>query len=57
MSHISRIESAVLSGTDYNHSIYGIGIRRAVKQIYTKKDMNKVVEYLRGVKPYCDRVP
>jgi hypothetical protein len=43
MNHISRVESAVLTGTDYNSSIYGIGIKRAVKQIYTKKDMNKVV--------------
>lgn len=57
MDHISRIESAVLTGTDYNNSIYGIGIKRAVKQIYTKKNMNRVIEYLRGAKTYCDRVP
>jgi exonuclease-1 len=57
LDYIGRLESAILSGSDYNHSVKGIGIKRAVKNIYKLKNMNNVIEYLRGVKPYSDKVP
>lgn len=44
LDYIGRVESAVLSGSDYNSSIKGIGIKRAVKFISKLKSMDKVIE-------------
>lgn len=33
MSHINRVEVAILAGSDYNSSIKGIGIKKAIKNL------------------------
>ncbi len=57
LDHVGRLECAILSGTDYNGSVSGIGIKRATKLVHKLKGMNNVITHLREVKPYCDRVP
>jgi exonuclease-1 len=52
LDYIGRLESAILSGSDYNHSVKGIGIKRAVKHVFTLKNMKNVIGHLREVKPY-----
>ena len=37
MDQIKRIDVAIMAGTDYNTSIKGIGIKRAVRNIYEKQ--------------------
>lgn len=37
MDYAKRVESAVLAGTDYNHSVKGIGIRKAIKHLAMQK--------------------
>lgn len=43
MDYAKRVESAVLAGTDYNHSVKGIGIRKAIKHLAIQKQTNKVI--------------
>jgi exonuclease 1 len=57
LDHVGRLEAAILSGTDYNGSVSGIGIKRATKLVHRLKSMANVITHLREVKPYCDRVP
>ena len=57
MSHQKRVEAAVLAGNDYNNSVKGIGIKKAIKHLSIKKDMNEVIKHLRETKPFCERVP
>lgn len=57
MDHVNRVESAILAGSDYNESIKGIGIKKAVKNLSRMKDMNSVIKYFRETKVYADKVP
>lgn len=57
LDYVGRLESAILSGSDYNHSVRGIGIKRAIKHISKLKTMNNVIEHLRELKNYSDKVP
>lgn len=34
MAHIDRVDCAILAGSDYNSSIRGIGIKKAIKHLY-----------------------
>ena len=57
LSYVSRLYTAILSGTDYNNSINGIGIKRATKKISLFKNMIDVVTHLRESKTYSEKVP
>ena len=57
MKHQLRVEAAVLAGNDYNPSVKGIGVKKAIKHLTLQKDMNGVVKHLRETKPFCERVP
>ena len=56
-NHQTRVEAAVLAGNDYNSSVRGIGLKKAIKHLVLKKDMNGVVKHLRETKPFSERVP
>jgi 5'-3' exonuclease len=43
MSHENRVEAAVLSGSDYNSSVKGIGIKKAVHHIYLRRNLSDAV--------------
>lgn len=43
MDHISRVQSAILAGSDYNDSIKGIGIKKSIRHLSRMKDINKVI--------------
>ena len=36
---MNKIEAAILAGSDYNKSVKGIGIRRAIKLLTTQANM------------------
>jgi 5'-3' exonuclease len=57
MNWINRIDVAILAGSDYNPSIYGIGIIRAVKNIYRQVSMKNVINKLKMTKLYAQRIP
>lgn len=57
MNFINRLECAILAGTDYNPSIKGIGIKRAVKHMYRQTKMIHVINKLRSQKIYTDKIP
>lgn len=57
MAHIGRVETAILAGSDYNPSIRGIGIKKAIKHLTERKTSNAVIEHLRHRKPFCDNIP
>jgi len=43
MDHVNRVQSAILAGSDYNESIKGIGIKKAIKHLSKMNDMNSVI--------------
>lgn len=47
MGYVNRVECAILAGTDYNPSIRGIGIKRAVKLLYRQAKMSNVINKLK----------
>jgi exonuclease 1 len=57
MGQHQRVEVAVLAGCDYNPSIKGIGIKRAIKYLHEKKSSNAVIEYLRSKENYSMSIP
>ena len=57
MNPIQRIEVGILAGSDYNSSIKGIGIKRAIKHLSERKSLNAVIEHLRNKKNYKDVIP
>ena len=57
MSPEGRVEAAILAGSDYNNSIKGIGIKKAIRNLSEHKDMNSVIKALRQKKTFIDRVP
>ena len=54
---MNKIEAAILAGSDYNKSVKGIGIRRAIKLLTTQANMQNVINKLRNKKTYKDRIP
>lgn len=52
MKPIDRIDVSVLSGCDYNHSIRGIGIKRAIKYKIKSGNLFETVAHLRNKKNY-----
>lgn len=57
MAHLHRVEAAILAGSDYNSSIKGIGIKKAIKHLSEHKTMNGVIEHLRKKQTFCERIP
>lgn len=57
MNKINRVEAAVLAGTDYNPSVKGIGIKRAVRNLYRQRTMKNVISKLKSEKVYMDKIP
>jgi 5'-3' exonuclease len=57
MDHVGRIETAILSGNDYNNSIKGIGFKRAIKFLTKYMTMADAIKHLREAKPYSEIVP
>lgn len=57
MSTDQRIETAVLAGSDYNSSIKGIGIKRAIKHLFDHNGLNGAIDHLRGNQLYSSRIP
>lgn len=57
MDQIKRVDAAILAGTDYNTSIKGIGIKRAVRNIYEKQTIKEVIEKLKNEPTYADKIP
>lgn len=47
MNYVNRVECAILAGTDYNPSIRGIGISRAVRNMYKQAKMSNVINKLK----------
>lgn len=47
MNYVNRVECAILAGTDYNQSIKGIGINRAVRNMYKQAKMSNVINKLK----------
>lgn len=39
----NKIDAAILTGTDYNTSVKGIGIKRAVRLIYKQTSLYQAV--------------
>lgn len=54
---MTRIDAAILAGSDYNKSVKGIGIKRAVKLLTTQVTMNNVINKLKYKKAYMSKVP
>ena len=54
---LGRIDAAILAGSDYNHSVKGIGIKRAIKLLTTQATMNNVINKLKFKKTYMGRIP
>ena len=48
MGYVNRVESAILAGSDYNPSVKGIGIKRAVKHMYRQAKMSNVINKLKN---------
>ena len=57
MDKINRVEVAVLAGCDYTPSIKGIGIKRAVRNLYKQQNMKKVISKLKQDKIYAEKIP
>ena len=57
MNHINRLEVAILAGSDYNSSIKGIGIKRAVKHMYRQTNLKNVINKLKYEKVYAEKIP
>jgi 5'-3' exonuclease len=57
MSHINRVETAILAGSDYNSSIKGIGIKKAIKHLSDNKNINGAIKHLRGKQTFTERIP
>ena len=57
MNKINRVEAAVLAGNDYNPSVKGIGIKRAVRNLYRQRTMKNVISKLKSEKVYMDKIP
>lgn len=57
LNYEQKIEAYVLAGTDYGHSVKGIGIKRAVKNVYKLNGMNNFIRKLRLDTLYSARVP
>jgi 5'-3' exonuclease len=57
MNFSNRVDVAILAGTDYNPSIHGIGIMKAVKHIYRQVTMKNVVNKLKMIKAYTLKIP
>ena len=49
--------SAILAGSDYNQSVKGIGIKRAIKLLTTQVTMKNVINKLKYKKTYMTRIP
>jgi len=43
MTPQQRIDAAVMAGSDYNNSIKGIGIKRAIKHLAEHQNISKVI--------------
>jgi len=54
---LSRIDAAILAGSDYNQSVKGIGIKRAIKLLTTQVTMKNVINKLKFKKTYMSRIP
>lgn len=54
---LSRIDAAILAGSDYNQSVKGIGIKRAIKLLTTQVTMKNVINKLKYKKTYMSRIP
>ena len=57
MDKIQRIETAVLSGSDYNSSIKGIGIKRSIKHLSERKTIEEAIKHLKEHKKYGELIP
>ncbi len=53
----NRIDVSVLAGSDYNDSISGIGIKRAIKLLYNQVTLKNVINKLKCDLKYSSRVP
>ena len=49
---MNRIDAAILAGSDYNQSVKGIGIKRAIKLLTTQATMKNVINKLKSKKTY-----
>lgn len=47
----------MLAGTDYNASVKGIGIKRAVRYLYREGTTKNLLDKLKSEKVYQDKVP
>lgn len=54
---LSRIDAGILAGSDYNQSVKGIGIKRAIKLLTTQVTMKNVINKLKHKKTYMARIP
>jgi 5'-3' exonuclease len=54
---LSRIDAAILVGSDYNQSVKGIGIKRAIKLLTIQARMKNVINKLKYQKTYMSRTP
>jgi 5'-3' exonuclease len=54
---LSRIDAAILAGSDYNQSVKGIGIKRSIKLLTTQVTMKNVINKLKYKKTYMARIP
>ena len=54
---LTRIDAAVLAGSDYNASVKGIGIKRGIKLLSKQVTMNNVINKLKYKKVYANRIP
>ena len=57
MKYVNRVEVAILAGSDYNSSIRGIGIKKAVKHIYRQTNIKNVINKLKYEKVYAQKIP
>ena len=55
--YLNRIDAAVLAGSDYNSSVKGIGIKRAIKLLAKQATMDNVINHLKTKKNYTNKVP
>lgn len=57
MNPVQRVAAGVLAGSDYNSSIKGIGIKRAIKHLSERPSVNEVISHLRTKKNYTELIP
>ena len=55
--YLNKIDAAVMAGSDYNSSVKGIGIKRAIKLLAKQATMNNVINHLKTKKNYTNKVP